>query len=172
MALRTLAGDGEARGVAEVHTLPAGYSKNARNHQRDLTMTQPVIEIDGTRFEDLAGFCEEVSAKLTPGHRWRGGLDAFNDILRGGFGTPEGGFILRWKNSEISRKVLGWPATLRWLDERVMNCHPDNVSYVQQQIEAARRNEGQTLFDVFVEIIRDHGPGGAESEDGVRLELM
>lgn len=39
-------------------------------------------------------------------------LDAFNDILRGGFGTPEGGFVLRWARSEISRKNLSYPETV------------------------------------------------------------
>ena len=28
-----------------------------------------------------------------------------------------------------------------------------------------------TLFDVIVEIIRGHGPGGPEERDNVRLEL-
>jgi hypothetical protein len=31
---------------------------------------------------------------------------------------------------------------------------------------------GPTLFDEIVEIIREHGPGGRESEDGVVLELL
>jgi hypothetical protein len=31
--------------------------------------------------------------------------------------------------------------------------------------------EGSTVFDWLIEIIRDHGPGGSESEDGVILDL-
>jgi hypothetical protein len=38
-------------------------------------------------------------------------------------------------------------------------------------LAAARQREGSTLFDWVVEIIRDHGPGGDEAEDNVRLEL-
>ena len=35
---------------------------------------------------------------------WGHNLDAFNDILRGGLWyTQRGGFILKWKNSELSR---------------------------------------------------------------------
>src|SRR5437667_7339532 len=41
---------------------------------------------------------------------WQGNLDAFNDLLRGGFGTPEGGLILVWLNSEASR-INDWRAT-------------------------------------------------------------
>jgi len=31
---------------------------------------------------------------------------------------------------------------------------------------------GPTLFDEIVEILRDHGPGGNESEDGILVELI
>ena len=55
---------------------------------------------------------------------------------RGGFGTPESGWVLRWLNSEISRAALG-----------------------------------STLFDQIVEIVREHGAGGEEAEDGIVLEL-
>jgi hypothetical protein len=55
--------------------------------------------------------------------------DAFNDILRSGFGTPEGGFTL------------------------------------------PREGEGPTLFDLIVEVIRQHGPDRAEAGDNVSLAL-
>jgi RNAse (barnase) inhibitor barstar len=64
-------------------------------------------EIDGTTFRDLDGFFGEISRVLIPGAEWGRNLDAFNDILRGGFGTPEHGFTLRWKNHALSRHRLG-----------------------------------------------------------------
>src|SRR2546428_8436805 len=78
-----------------------------------------VYEIDGAECSSLEGFFEEVSRKLIPGAEWGHNLDAFNDILRGGFGTPEGGFVLRWKNSDVSRERLGYPETVRQLERRV-----------------------------------------------------
>lgn len=96
----------------------------------------PVLTVDGSRVADFAGFTREFSTLLTD-HVWHGNLDAFNDILRGGFGTPEEGFVLRWLDSERSRQMLG----------------------------AAR-------FDELVEIIRDHGPGGAQAHNNVYLELQ
>jgi RNAse (barnase) inhibitor barstar len=68
---------------------------------------KPVYEIDGSQFSTLEGFYDKVSQVLIPGANWGRNLDAFNDILRGGFGTPEGGFVLRWKNSKLSRERLG-----------------------------------------------------------------
>jgi hypothetical protein len=48
-----------------------------------------VYEIDGAAFSSLEGFFDEVSRKLIPDAIWGKNLDAFNDILRGGFGTPQ-----------------------------------------------------------------------------------
>ncbi|HEY7372734.1 MAG TPA: barstar family protein [Polyangia bacterium] len=69
-------------------------------------------------------------------HTWRGNLDAFNDILRGGFGTPDGGFVLVWQDHATSQHRLGLE-----------------------------------LYGTLVEIIREHGSGGSEAEDGVELIL-
>src|SRR5688572_15252087 len=46
-----------------------------------------VLDIDGALFSDFEGFAGEFT-RLLDDHTWRGNLDAFNDILRGGFGTP------------------------------------------------------------------------------------
>ncbi|HET9058943.1 MAG TPA: barstar family protein [Acidimicrobiales bacterium] len=46
------------------------------------------LTLDGASFDDLAGFFDAVSRALGT-KRWGKNLDAFNDILRGGFGTPD-----------------------------------------------------------------------------------
>jgi RNAse (barnase) inhibitor barstar len=132
---------------------------------------KPIIEIDGTRFHTLDGFWNEISTRLIPAARWGRNFDAFNDILRGGFGTPEGGFTLRWVNFQRSREALGCAETVRWLEKKIQHCHPDNVGLVEQDLEAARRGEGPTVADIIVGTIRIHGPGGDEADDGVELEL-
>jgi hypothetical protein len=133
-------------------------------------VSKAVFELDGATFDSLEGFYDEIDRKLVTAP-WGHNLDAFNDILRGGFGTPEGGFVLRWRSSEQSRAALAYPATVRYLEQKVQRCHPTNVPYVTADIAAARRGEGQTIFEILVEIIRDHGPGGAQADDGVELEL-
>jgi RNAse (barnase) inhibitor barstar len=132
---------------------------------------KPVVELDGAAFDDLEGFYDEVSRKLIPGAAWGRNLDAFNDILRGGFGTPPGGFIVRWKHSDLSRARLGHAETARVLRHRLTTCHPLNVSRVTTELEAATRKEGPTIFDVVVEILRDHEVGAAEGDDAVELIL-
>ena len=131
----------------------------------------PVLVIDGANFSDFDGFAREFS-RLLRNYTWRGNLDAFNDLLRGGFGTPENGWVLRWLNSESSRAALGYEETARRLEGLLVTCHPSNRSKIEARIGSARRSEGPTLFDEIVDIIRTHGPGGDEFEDGVLLELI
>jgi RNAse (barnase) inhibitor barstar len=130
-----------------------------------------LYEIDGATFTTLEEFYDEVSRVLILTAEWGQNLDAFNDILRGGFGTPDEGFVLRWKNSAISRARLGYPETIRQLALRLERCHPTNRASVATELEHARSGTGPTVFDWLVEIIQVHCPGGTESEDGVELEL-
>jgi len=107
-------------------------------------MAKSIFVIDGAEFSSYQEFALYFSRVVLAGrHAWNGSLDAFNDILRGGFGTPEGGFVLRWKNSSLSRARL------------------------TEQVPG-----GETLFEALVEIVRDHCPGGEQEEDGVELELL
>jgi RNAse (barnase) inhibitor barstar len=133
---------------------------------------KPIYEIDGSRFSTLEGFYDEISNVLIPGAKWGHNLDAFNDILRGGFGTPEGGFVLRWANSALSRDRLGYPETVRQLELRLKRCHPANRQQVAQHQKDATEEKGSTVFDWLVEIIRVHDAGGSEGEDGVELILV
>jgi RNAse (barnase) inhibitor barstar len=127
--------------------------------------------IDGNDFSTLPEFFEVVGKTMIPDAEWEHNLDAFNDILRGGFGTPEEGFEIVWKNSNNSQIKLGYDETLRVLSQRLVHCHAANRESIAKQIEDARNKTGSTVFDWLIEIIRDHGTGGAESEDKVNLRL-
>ncbi len=127
--------------------------------------------IDGARFSTLGEFYDEVERVLVPAASWGRNLDAFNDILRGGFGTPDEGFILRWVNSAQSRQRLGHAETCRILERQLVRCHQANRPRVSRELDAARAGEGPTVFDWLVEIIETHEPKGDEPEDGVVLEL-
>ncbi|MEU3626203.1 barstar family protein [Amycolatopsis coloradensis] len=91
----------------------------------DLCQRLPVLTIDGARFSDFDGFTREFS-RLLRDHTWRENLDAFNDILGGGFGTPDDGWVLRWLNSGLSRSALDYEATLRQREQLLLTCHPSN----------------------------------------------
>lgn len=73
-------------------------------------MTKEII-IDGDKFATLSEFYDEVENKLTKGLDWKIGrnLDAFNDVLTGGFGVHdyEEPIQIKWINSVKSKKDLG-----------------------------------------------------------------
>jgi RNAse (barnase) inhibitor barstar len=88
------------------------------------------IIIDGNNFTTWIEFYDEVENKLTKELGWKIGrnLDAFNDVLTGGFGIHDYNepLIIRWINSDKSKKDLGQSKT------------------------------GEILFDIIVEIIEGH----------------
>ena len=135
--------------------------------------TGPQVEyrLDGRRTASLEAFFDEFSRVVLGGIPLGPSLDAFNDVLRGGFGAPEDGFTLRWVHSADARRQLGYPETARQLELHLARCHPDNRQQVELELSQARRGAGPTVFDWLVEIISDHGPGGNEAEDRVRLIL-
>lgn len=130
-----------------------------------------VYEIDGAEFASLDGFFDEISKKLIPNATWGRNLDAFNDVLRGGFGTPREGFVLRWKNSQISRERLGYAETIRQLQLRLARCHPTNRNGIAEDLAAAQAHRGETVFDWLINVIKIHCAGGPEQEDGIELDL-
>lgn len=127
--------------------------------------------IDGSRITSLEALYDEITRVLVPHHFWGQNLNALNDILRGGFGTPDEGFTIRWSQSAVSRAALGYPATVKMFEHMLKHCHPDNRDSVRQRLAAARAGTGPTLFDWIVEIIQIHCPGGSEAHDNVQLIL-
>ncbi len=129
-----------------------------------------IYEIDGECFSTLEGFYDEVDRVLSIAP-WGHNLDAFDDVLQGGFRTPDDGFTIRWKNHMVSRRRLGYEETARQLKLRLEHCHPSNRALVSKELQGAEAHRGQTVFDWLVEIIRDHGPGGKQERNRVELVL-
>lgn len=127
--------------------------------------------IEGSRIRSLEEFYDEVSRVVIPKADWGRNLDAFNDILSGGFGTPENGFSLRWANSSRSKDNLSYEETARQLRLILEQCHPSNRETINGKLSDALARRGSTVFDWLVEIIEDHGPSGDENEDNVTLIL-
>lgn len=88
-----------------------------------------------------------------------------------GLVPPDGGFILKWKNSNLSRERLGYAETVRQLERRLQHCHPSNRANVASDLVNAKNGIGPTVFEWLIEIIGVHCAGGEEQEDGVELEL-
>ncbi|MCE7039010.1 ribonuclease inhibitor [Dyadobacter sp. CY312] len=123
-------------------------------------MTKKTIVIDGNKFDDLAGFYEEINNLFMSGIEWRLGhsLDALNDILYGGFGVFEPGeqVLVIWKNSVKSTLDLGTEETVNNYQMKVDKGLPYNVKLFKDKLEELRKGTGQTLYQIIIEIFEDH----------------
>lgn len=106
--------------------------------------------IDGARFDNFEAFRDEVSRALRIEPRWNGNLDALADLV---WDFPR----IRWVNSARSRDLLGHDETARWLESRLGKVHAANRKVWELRVAAARRGEGETLFDTITQLIRDAG---------------
>ena len=107
--------------------------------------------INGSHFSDLLGFYEEVSDVLMKDADWKvGTLDGFDDILYGFQGE------IIWKDSQKSREDLGFNLTKEFYENKIKQGKPFNVELIQQKLDDLIDGNGQTLFEILVEIIESH----------------
>ena len=117
------------------------------------------IVIDGDRFSDLEGFYKEIDRLLTKNLTWQPGhgLDAFNDLLRGGFGVHEPGeeLHIKWIHFAKSRQNLGYNATTNYYQEILKKCHPTAREMVEKKLQDSKKGKGKTILDKIIDIIQD-----------------
>lgn len=81
--------------------------------------------LDGNNFSSMEGFYDEIDKLLTKNLQWKTGhnLNAFNDLLRGGFGVHDYSepITIKWINYSKSKKDLG-DETVLMLLEIMLNC--------------------------------------------------
>jgi len=122
-------------------------------------MRQTLI-IDGNNFSNLESFYEEIDRVFTKDLDWTTGhnLDVFNDLLRGGFGVYEyeEPIQLIWKNISKSKADLEFKVTKKWYEKKLKESSIENQQFFKDKIKDLTQNNGQTLFDIILEIIADH----------------
>ncbi len=116
--------------------------------------------IDGHRIQDIASFYDEINRVFMQGEDWKIGnsLDAFNDLLYGGFGAlkdvdkPH----LIWVAAEKSKEALGYAATEHYYLEKLKLGPTYNIALFKEKLEELRRGNGLTYFEIIVDIIGEH----------------
>lgn len=116
---------------------------------------KPEFVINGNDFDDLEGFYVEIYKLMTLYDDWKPAhnLDALNDMLYSGFGENA---ILIWENSEKSKMDLGTDATIEFYQNKINQGHPFNIEWAQGKLDELEVGNGQTLFDILVEIFSEH----------------
>lgn len=116
--------------------------------------------IEGSRINSIPDFYAEINRVCMTGEDWQLGnsLDAFNDLLYGGFGAFKGAasVTLIWKDMAHSREALGVDATRKYYADKLQPESPFNKEHFAQKLEALNSGAGQTYFDILIEIIEDH----------------
>jgi len=115
--------------------------------------------LSGDNFSNLNEFYTEVQRVLTDDFQGFGrDLDAFDDILYGGFNRFHGNekITLIWKNADKSKQDLGYAETVRYLEETLDECHPSNKKDIERRLELAKQGKGPTMFDALIKIIKRH----------------
>lgn len=119
-----------------------------------------IIEINGNNFSNLSEFYDEVERKMTNGFNWKIGrnLNAFDDVLSGGFGVQEVGekYQLNWTNADKSKSDLSWTQTIEFIENKLKNCHPTNIEFVKKDLEDAKNQKGETIWEIVIGIIKEH----------------
>ena len=107
--------------------------------------------INGGHFSDLEGFYEEISELFMNDENWKvGTLDGFDDIL---YGVESD---ITWKDSQKSKKDLGFELTKEFYENKIRQGKPFNVKLIQQKLDDLMDGKGQTLFEILIEIIESH----------------
>ena len=107
--------------------------------------------INGSHFSNLAGFYEEVSRLFLKDEDWKvGTLDGFDDIL---YGVDTN---ITWKDSQKSKEDLGFDLTKEFYENKIRQGKPFNVKLIQQKLDDLIDGNGQTLFEILIEIIESH----------------
>ena len=117
-------------------------------------MAYRVYEIDGNEFWTLEQFYDHFQSRVLGPVDWGRNLDALSDVLSGGFGTPDEGFVLHWVNHQVSRERLGYDETVRQLQLQRQHCHTTAIPQIEAELDRARYGSGPTVFDWLVDILK------------------
>lgn len=118
------------------------------------------ITIDGTRIFDKKSLYEEINRQFMKNESWQLGesLDAFDDLLYGGFGEIKEQEEVRliWENFEENKKLFGFDFTLNFYNEKLKDPERFDSKGIESKIDKLKKGEGQTYFDIILEIISEH----------------
>lgn len=118
------------------------------------------IQIEGNAINDIASFYAEINRVFMAAESWMIGqsLDAFNDLLYGGYGALQGaqGAELIWRNMDHSRQALGYQTTRAYYLDKLKPGSPYNKKLFAEKLAALDSGTGETYFEIILSILADH----------------
>lgn len=118
------------------------------------------IEIEGNTINDITSFYKEINRAFMLGESWLIGqsLDAFNDLLFGGYGALQGAQSVKlvWRHMDHCRKALGYQTTRDYYLEKLKPGSPYNKKLFTEKLVALDNGSDETYFDSIMSIIAQH----------------
>ncbi|CCH51388.1 putative barnase inhibitor [Fibrisoma limi BUZ 3] len=118
------------------------------------------IAIEGNAINDIASFYEEINRVFMMEESWTIGpsLDAFNDLLYGGYGALQGAqwVELFWRHMDHSHKALGYQTTRNYYLDKLRPGSPYNRKLFAEKLGALDSGHGETYFDSVMAILAEH----------------
>nr|WP_180164039.1 barstar family protein [Stenotrophomonas sp. SbOxS2]NYT97247.1 ribonuclease inhibitor [Stenotrophomonas sp. SbOxS2] len=118
------------------------------------------LQINGAAIVDIPSFYAEINRVFMAGEDWQLGpsLDALDDLLYGGYGALAGHktATVVWRDIDCSRDALGVEATRAWLQDKLRQPGTFNAEAIGRQLDALQRGDGQTYFDIVMDIFASH----------------
>ncbi|MCD7971618.1 MAG: hypothetical protein LUG18_02970 [Candidatus Azobacteroides sp.] len=116
--------------------------------------------IDGSKIHNIPSFYEEINSVFMSKEDWKLGesLDAFSDMLYGGYGEIKGNEEIRllWKDFEKNRADLGLELTKNYYRNKLKYPSTFDVRFVEQKLAELENGTGKTYFEMIQEIIGEH----------------
>ncbi|WP_417444897.1 ribonuclease inhibitor [Joostella sp.] len=113
--------------------------------------------IQGDNIHDIKSFYKEINRLFMSSEDWEisESLDAFNDLLYGGFGSlsSDEDIDLIWKNISKNKSDLGLETTLEFYKNKLKEPTIYNTDFIQEKITELEQGFGKTYFEIIMEII-------------------
>ena len=122
-------------------------------------MEQEIV-ITGNNIHDIASFYREINRVFMHNENWQIGesLDAFDDLLYGGFGALDNNDTVKiiWTDIELSKRALGYEATKAYYLNKLQPGSPFNKQHFTAKLTELEAGEGKTYFDIIINILSEH----------------
>lgn len=119
-----------------------------------------LLQIEGAAINDIASLYAEINRVFMAGEDWQlaPSLDGLDDLLHGGYGVLAGHdrATVIWGDIEHSRAALGRTTTCQWLQSKLEAPGTFNTRTIELQLDALQRGQGQTYFEIVMEIFASH----------------
>ncbi|WP_164136833.1 barstar family protein [Stenotrophomonas maltophilia] len=118
------------------------------------------LQIEGAAINDIASLYAEINRVFMAGEDWQlaPSLDALDDLLYGGYAALAGHAqaTLIWRDIAHSRTALGMETTRQCLLAKLDTPGSFNTQAIARQLDTLQRGEGQTYFEIVMEIFASH----------------